>query len=137
MRSIGPACAAAMRCEPRVLDTIDSVDASEPEPIAMLVQSQLNRFAECYNGERPHRSLGRRTPLEAWNAREKVGPIGKRIEAAGYRVRHDKVDVGGSVTQRHKGKLNHIGIGCPHAGWRVILLGSSDFSGGRRVRRSP
>ena len=111
-----------MRCEPRVLDTIDSVDASEPEPIAMLVQGQLNRFAECYNGERPHRSLGRRTPLEAWNAREKVGPIGKRIEAAGYRVRHDKVDVGGSVTLRHKGKLNHIGIGCPYAGWRVILL---------------
>jgi hypothetical protein len=69
-----------------------------------------------------HRSLGRRTPLEAWNGREKVGPIGKRIEAAGYRVRHDKVDVGGSVTLRHKGKLHHIGIGCPYAGWRVILL---------------
>ena len=111
-----------MRCEPRVLDTIDSVDASEPEPIAMLVQSQLNRFVEYYNEQRPHRSLGRRTPLEAYGAREKVGPIGKRIEAAGYRVRHDKVDVGGSVTLRHKGKLNHIGIGCPYAGWRVILL---------------
>ena len=51
-----------------------------------------------------------------------MGPIGKRIEAAGYRVRHDKVDVGVSVTLRHKGKLHHIGIGCPYAGWRVILL---------------
>ena len=48
--------------------------------------------------------------------------FGKRIEAAGYRVRHDKVDAGGSVTLRHKGKLHHIGIGCPYAGWRVILL---------------
>jgi hypothetical protein len=85
-------------------------------------QGQLNHFAGYYNGERPHRSLGRRTPLEAWRVREKVGPIGQRIEAAGYRVRHDKVDAGGSVTLRHKGKLHHIGIGCPYAGWRVILL---------------
>jgi hypothetical protein len=48
--------------------------------------------------------------------------IGKRIEAPGYRVRHDKVDASGSVTLRHKGKLHYIGIGCPYAGWRVILL---------------
>ena len=34
--------------------------------------------------------LGRPTP--GLDGREKVGPIGKRIEAAGYRVRHDKVD---------------------------------------------
>jgi hypothetical protein len=94
----------------------------EPATTKKLLQGQLNRFAEYYNAERPHRSLDRRTPLEAWSAREKVGPIGKRIEAAGYRVRHDKVDVGGSVTLRHKGKLHHIGIGCPYAGWRVILL---------------
>ena len=26
------------------------------------------------------------------------------------------------MTLRHKGKLHHIGIGCPYAGWRVILL---------------
>jgi len=94
----------------------------EPASTKKLLQGQLNRFSEYYNGVRPHRSLGRRTPLEAWNAREKVGPIGKRIEAAGYCVRHDKVDGGGSVTLRHKGKLHHIGIGCPYAGWRVILL---------------
>ena len=30
-----------------------------------------------------------------WSAREKAGPIGPRIEAAGYRIRHDKVDRGG------------------------------------------
>jgi hypothetical protein len=51
-----------------------------------------------------------------------VGPIGPRIEAAGYRIRHDKGDRGGSVTLRYKGKLHHIGVGCPYAGWRVILL---------------
>jgi hypothetical protein len=26
------------------------------------------------------------------------------------------------VTLRYKGKLHHIGVGCPYAGWRVILL---------------
>jgi hypothetical protein len=98
------------------------VAKQEPATTKKLLQGQLNRFGEYYNGERPHRSLGRRTPLEAYCAGEKVGPIGKRIEAAGYRVRHDKVDAGGSVTLRHKGKLDHIGIGCPYAGWRVILL---------------
>jgi transposase InsO family protein len=94
----------------------------EPATTKKLLQGQLNRFATTYNDERPHRSLRRRTPLEAWRAREKVGPIGPRIEAAGYRIRHDKVDRGGSVTLRYKGKLHHIGVGCPYAGWRVILL---------------
>jgi transposase InsO family protein len=94
----------------------------EPATTKKLLRGQLNRFADSYNTERPHRSLGRRTPFEAWSAREKAGPVGPRIEAAGYRIRHDKVDRGGSVTLRYKGKLHHIGVGCPYAGWRVILL---------------
>ena len=94
----------------------------DPATTKKLLQGQLNRFAEYYNTERPHRSLGRRRPVEAFGAREKAGPIGPRIEAAGYRIRHDKVDRSGSVTLRYKGKLHHIGVGCPYAGWRVILL---------------
>jgi hypothetical protein len=94
----------------------------DPATTKKLLQGQLNRFGDYYNTERPHRGIGRRRPIEAWNAREKAGPIGPRIEAAGYRIRHDKVDRGGSVTLRYKGKLHHIGVGCPYAGWRVILL---------------
>lgn len=94
----------------------------DPATTKKLLQGQLNRFGTYYNTERPHRGIARRPPLDAFKAREKVGPIGPRIEAAGYRVRHDKVDRGGSVTLRHKGKLHHIGVGCPYAGWRVILL---------------
>jgi hypothetical protein len=45
-----------------------------------------------------------------------------RIEAAGYRVRHDKVDKVGRVTLRYQSQPHHIGIGRPYAGWRVILL---------------
>jgi len=26
------------------------------------------------------------------------------------------------ITLRHRGKLHHIGVGRPYAGWRVILL---------------
>jgi hypothetical protein len=85
-------------------------------------EDPLNRFARYYNTERPHRGIGRRTPITAFEAREKASPIGPRIEAAGYRIRHDKVDRSGSVTLRHKGKLHHIGVGCPYEGWRVIML---------------
>ena len=94
----------------------------EPATTKKLLQGQLSRFVEYYNTERPHRGIGRRRPIEAFGAREKAGPIGPRIEAAGYRIRHDKVDRSGSVTLRYKGKLHHIGVGCPYAGWRVILL---------------
>jgi transposase InsO family protein len=94
----------------------------EPATTKKLFQGQLDRFVESYSTERPHRSLGRRTPLEAWRAREKVGPIGPKIDAGGYRTRHDIVDVGGSVTIRHKGKMHHIGIGCPYAGWPIVML---------------
>ena len=62
----------------------------EPATTKKLLQGQLNRFLEYYNTERPHRGIGRRRPIEAFGAREKAGPIGPRIEAAGYRIRHDK-----------------------------------------------
>jgi transposase InsO family protein len=98
------------------------VVAQDPAETKKQLQGQLNRFVSYYNTERPHRGIGRRIPLEAWRAREKAGPIGPKIDASGYRIRHDKVDRSGSVTLRYRGKLHHIGIGHPYAGWRVILL---------------
>jgi transposase InsO family protein len=98
------------------------VVAQDPAETKKQLQGQLNRFVSYYNTERPHRGIGRRIPLEVWRSREKAGPIGPKIDASGYRIRHDKVDRGGSVTLRYKGKLHHIGVGCPYAGWRVILL---------------
>ena len=44
------------------------------------------------------------------------------IDAAGYSIGHDKVDRPGRVTRRKKGPLDHIGVGHPCAGWRVVLL---------------
>jgi transposase InsO family protein len=94
----------------------------EPAATKKQLQGQLNRFVAYYNNVRPHRSIGRRSPLVAFEAREKALPSGPRIDVTGYRVRRDKVDAGGGVTLRHEGRLLHIGIGRAYKGWRVILL---------------
>jgi hypothetical protein len=86
------------------------------------LQAQLDRFVEYYNHVRPHRALERRTPAEAFASRHKSYPQGPKIDCAGYKVRHDKVDKTGSVTLRHKGRLHHIGIGRAYGGWTVVLL---------------
>jgi hypothetical protein len=86
------------------------------------LQQQLDRFVTYYNTVRPHRAIGRRTPADAFAARDKSHPLGPRIDAAGYRVRNDKVNKNGTVTLRYRGHLHHIGVGRPYAGWRVVLL---------------
>jgi transposase InsO family protein len=93
------------------------------------LQVQLDRFVAYYNAIRPHRGIGRRTPLEAFAAREKAYPCGPRIDCSGYRVRFDKVSKKGNVTLRYRSRLHHIGIGNAYKGWRVILLVA-----GREVR---
>jgi transposase InsO family protein len=96
--------------------------AQEQAQTKKQLQAQLDYFAWYYNSVRPHRSLRRRTPVEAFRAREKAGPEGPKIAATGYRIRRDKVDRSGRVTLRYKGKLFHIGVGNAYAGWRVVLL---------------
>jgi transposase InsO family protein len=86
------------------------------------LQGVLDRFRHYYNEVRPHRSIGRRPPIEAYNALVKAHPQGPFIDTRGYRVRRDKVDTTGKVTLRYNGRLHHIGIGRPYAGWKVIML---------------
>jgi transposase InsO family protein len=94
----------------------------EPATTKKQLQGQLDRFVSYYNTVRPHRALSRRTPAEAFAARDKSRPLGPKIDAAGYRVRHDKVNTNGTVTLRYRGRMYHIGVGRPYAGWRVVLL---------------
>jgi transposase InsO family protein len=94
----------------------------DPAATKKQLQAQLDAFTAYYNNIRPHRALGRRAPAEAFTAREKARPAGPRIDATGYRVRHDRLDKKGTVTVRHKGRLHHIPAGRPYRGWRVILL---------------
>ena len=99
-----------------------SLAKQEPATTKRQLQAQLDRFVAYYNERRPHRGIGRRTPMAVFSAREKAYPCGPRIDASGYRVRRDKVDKGGGVTLRHQGRLHHIGVGRAYRGWRVILL---------------
>jgi transposase InsO family protein len=94
----------------------------DPATTKKQLQRQLDQFAVAYNQLRPHRALHRRTPAEAFAAREKAYPRGPRIETLGYRVRHDRISKNGNVTLRYRGRLHHIGIGRAYAGWRIILL---------------
>jgi hypothetical protein len=64
--------------------------------------------------------------------RRRVGrafPRGPRVDASGYRVRHDEVDKAGGGHPRYKGRLRHVGVGRAYSGWRVVLLVA-----GREVR---
>ena len=86
------------------------------------LQRQLDAFRHYYNGDRPHRALGRRTPQEAYDARPKALPAGVPLDDAHYRVRHDTVDACGKLTLRHGSHLHHIGIGRRHRGRPVLIL---------------
>ena len=86
------------------------------------LQAQLDRFRAYYNTVRPHRALGRRTPIDAYQARPKALPTGTKLDDAGWRVRHDTVDPWGKLTLRHNSRLHHIGIGRRHARKPVLIL---------------
>src|SRR5436305_1188834 len=94
----------------------------EPPATKKQLQGQLDALVAYYNGVRPHRAIGRRTPAEAFAARERAYPRGPKIDCTGYRVRHDKIDRSGRVTLRYQGRLHHIGIGNAYRGWRVVML---------------
>src|SRR5829696_4199253 len=95
--------------------------AQTPSATVAGLQRQLDRFARYYNTVRPHRALGRRPPAQAYVARPKAVPTGPIIDLH-HRVRHDKIDAGGSVTVRHNSRLHHIGLGARLAGTPISLL---------------
>ena len=94
----------------------------QPTPATITeLQTLLDAFRTIYNHERPHRSLPHRaTPATIYTARPKATPTGR--DDTHYRVRHDRVDNGGTVTIRVNGRLHHIGIGRTHARTHIILL---------------
>ncbi len=95
--------------------------AQPPAKTIAGLQRQLTRFRAYYNEVRPHRALGRTTPWEAYTARPKATATGPYIDPH-CRVRHDRVDQGGTVTLRHNSRLHHIGLGRRLAGTPVTLL---------------
>jgi transposase InsO family protein len=95
----------------------------QPRPATLgQLQALLDQFRGYYNTIRPHRAVGRRTPLQAYTARPKAVPTGTPIDTGHYRVRHDRIDPSGVITLRHNSRLHHIGLGRRHAGTRVLVL---------------
>ncbi|WP_349903272.1 IS481 family transposase [Parafrigoribacterium humi] len=84
------------------------------------LQTQLESFRAYYNTVRPHRSLNRSTPAQAYAARTKIGPAG--TVGGHWRIRDDRVDDSGVITIRYNSRLHHIGIGRAHKGEHIRLL---------------
>jgi transposase InsO family protein len=92
-------------------------------PTAQDLQAQLNWFRTYYNTVRPHRAVGRRTPMAAFEARPKAGPSRRGLLTPAHcRIRRDRIDSSGVITLRHNSRLHHIGLGRAHAGTRVVIL---------------
>jgi transposase InsO family protein len=109
----------------RVQQTMKNWLRAQPVQPATREQLQLllDGFVQIYNHDRPHRSLPHRaTPATIYESRPKATPTANRDADTHERVRHDKIDDGGSVTLRVNGRLHHIGIGRTHARTPVILL---------------
>lgn len=95
----------------------------EPARDISSLQFQIDTFVAYYNEVRPHRAKGRVTPKDAFEARDKAYPVGAELDLPqGTRVRRDRIDAGGAVTLRHKGRLHHIGVGRRHRHKAVIML---------------
>ncbi|MGH2825831.1 MAG: integrase core domain-containing protein [Actinomycetota bacterium] len=108
----------------RFHQTLKKFLAKQPQAITLAeLQAQVDRFVAYYNEFRPHRAKGRRPPQQAFDSRDKAHPRKLQgIPAKELRVRHDKVDIDGSVTLRYRSKLHHIGMGNALRGTRVIML---------------
>ena len=83
--------------------------------------AQLDRFRVHYNQHRPHRSIGRCTPQEVFDAKVKAGP-GSATGPVHFRVRYDTVDAAGKVSLRYDSRLLHIGLGRRHRGRPIVLF---------------
>ena len=106
----------------RLHQTLKRFLTKQPHPRTLAeLQLQLDTFRGYYNQRRPHRALAGRTPLVAFNTRLRARPDGPAPPTQ-FRVRHDRVDTGGTVTIRYLSRLHHIGVGRAHAGEQVRLL---------------
>jgi transposase InsO family protein len=85
------------------------------------LQGQLDAFRHYYNHIRPHRAIGRCTPLQAYSARAKARPAGA-LPGTYFRVREDRVDKAGKVSLRYDSRLYKIGLGRAYKGRQVKLL---------------
>jgi transposase InsO family protein len=97
------------------------LDKQPPAKTLAELQGQLDAFRHYYNHIRPHRAIGRRTPLQAYSGRLKARPAGATAPTY-FRVREDKVDRTGKVSLRYDSRLYKIGLGRAYKGRQIKLL---------------
>jgi transposase InsO family protein len=97
------------------------LEAQPPAKTLAQLQEQLDAFRHYYNHIRPHRAIGRRTPLQAYSARLKARPAGASASTY-FRVREDSVDETGKVSLRYDSRLYKIGLGRAYKGRQIKLL---------------
>jgi transposase InsO family protein len=98
-----------------------TAQARQPATVAEL-QTLCDQFVSYYNSCRPHRSLNRRTPAAAYQARPKATPPSTPESQPQARVRRDIIDTNGKLSLRHAGRLHHIGVGRTHARTPILML---------------
>jgi len=101
--------------------TLKGFLAKRPAGTLGELQTILEDIVRYYNDVRPHRSLERRTPATAYNARAKAQPH-TLINNPHWRIRKDVVDMRGHVTLRYLGKLRHLNVGWSYRGQRICLF---------------
>lgn len=98
------------------------------------LQAQLDCFGAIYNALRPHRALGRQTPLEVWRASPPARPGPPRPAPSRASV-HTVAANGFFSWRRHFS----IGVGIRHAGEKVVVVARGDdlavFGQGGLLRR--
>lgn len=111
--------------------------ARPPAQSISQLQPLLDEFRSYYNHQRPHRSIGRRTPATAWNEMAKTGPANQPLDPTiKTLISHTKVAANGAVAF---GRSYRISIGAEHAGHQattiVTGLNATIFINGQLIRR--
>ncbi len=97
------------------------------------LQTQLDKFCEIYNNQRPHRAIGRKTPASVYTVTPKTGPADRPI---GTPTNIHRVTVHKGVC--HINKTYSITIGAKHNNQQatIVITGLSChiFIAGRLIR---
>ena len=84
------------------------------------LQTQLDRFVQIYNYERPHQGIGRAIPIERWQATPVAGPTPTAIAHPDYSARTNTVIV--DAAGRVKSDPFRIQLGVEHAGREALVV---------------
>ncbi len=88
------------------------------------LQVLLDRFRHVYNTERPHRSIGRRTPAQVWAAQPPAAPL-RGGEEPTARVSAGRADADGKLVASRR---LSIGVGVEWAHHHLTLVRRGDHA---------